>query len=40
MIGKFVTAEAIANALGKSMIRVNYAEIESLLKKCQKVWRL
>lgn len=27
--GKSVTAEAIANALGKSMIRVNYAEIES-----------
>lgn len=27
--GKSVTAEAIANALGKPMIRVNYAEIES-----------
>ena len=27
--GKSVTAEAIANALGKQMIRVNYAEIES-----------
>lgn len=27
--GKSVTAEAIANALGKSMIRINYAEIES-----------
>lgn len=27
--GKSVTAEAIANALGKQMVRVNYAEIES-----------
>lgn len=27
--GKSVTAEAIANALGKQMIRVNYAELES-----------
>ena len=27
--GKSVTAEAIANALGKQIIRVNYAEIES-----------
>lgn len=27
--GKSVTAEAIANALGKDLIRVNYAEIES-----------
>ncbi|HKM35965.1 MAG TPA: AAA family ATPase [Lachnospiraceae bacterium] len=27
--GKSVTAEAIANAMGKPMIRVNYAEIES-----------
>lgn len=27
--GKSVTAEAIANALGKLLIRINYAEIES-----------